>query len=554
MLIPVMHDFEFGPFRLEVAERRLLREGRPVALPGKLFDLLVMLVRNAGRLLEKDAIMQAVWPNAHVEETNLPHGISMLRKVLGETNSVRYVETVPRHGYRFIASVHEIDRTHGVDASRAAPRIRPSIPPTRYARAGDLTIAYQVLGDGPIDIVYVPGWITHLEYRWELPRAAHLLRRLASFSRLILFDKRGTGLSDRTQGYPTLDDRMDDVRIVMDAVKSERAVVFGVSEGGSMSMVFAASHPQRTLALVLYGTFAKRVWSPDYPWAPTADARQRWYELLENGWGGKTDFETLAPSLAQDEALTEWWSTYLRLGASPGAAMALARFNTQIDTRDVLAAIRVPTLVLHHIGDREVSVQEARYLAARIPGATLVELPGQDHLVYAGDIDRLADEIRRFVSAVQARPPIERVLSTIAVFAAADPGGPDLSAVVRQHCAAHRGTMLRSSSTQWVVSFDAPGRAIRSACAVVSEDQPHGHRLRAGVHTGECDLENGTLEGPPVAIASALAVAAAPGRVLVTRTITDLVVGSRFRFNGCGQSALGEAREWAIYEATLERE
>ncbi|MGH2399470.1 MAG: alpha/beta fold hydrolase, partial [bacterium] len=323
MAVPTPHDYEFGPFRLEVAERRLLRQGRPVSVQGKLFDMLLVLVRNSGRLLEKEAIMQAVWPDAHVEETNLPHNVSMLRKILGETRRVRYVETVPKHGYRFVAAVREVRKPGDGSANGGlAPHVTPAIPATRYAKAGDVTVAYQVCGDGLIDLVYVPGWITHLEYGWEQPRVVHMLRRLASFSRLILFDKRGTGLSDRTHGYPTLDDRMDDVRAVMDAVKSERAAVFGMSEGGSMSMLFATTHPDRTLALVLYGTFAKRTWSPDYPWAPSPEERQRWYELLELGWGGKTDLDTLAPSLAQDAAFSEWWSTYLRLGASPGAALA----------------------------------------------------------------------------------------------------------------------------------------------------------------------------------------------------------------------------------------
>ena len=554
MAVPISHDYEFGPFRLEVAERRLWRHGRHVPLQDKLFETLLILVRNPGRLLEKEAIMRTVWPHAHVEETNLPHSISMLRKILGETRDARYVETVPKHGYRFVAEVREVGKAPAAsDDARLLPQAKPSVPATRYARAGDVTVAYQVCGDGPIDLVYVPGWITHLEYGWEQPRVAHMLRRLASFARLIVFDKRGTGLSDRTQGYPTLDDRMDDVRAVMDAVKSERAAVFGMSEGGSMSMLFAATHPERTLSLVLFGTFAKRAWSPDYPWAPSPDERQRWYELLEEGWGGKTDLDDLAPSLAQDEAFSEWWSTYLRLGASPGAALALARFNTQIDTRDILPAIQVPTLILHRTGDREVKVEEARYLAARIPGAALVELSGDDHLIYAGAIDPLIDEVQRFVSTPHARRPVERVLSTIAVLDANDVDAPGASPLVGQQCAAHRGTMLRSSSRHWVVSFDSPGRAIRAACDIVAATRQNGPALRAGIHTGECEMTNGTLEGAPVAIASELAAAAPAGTVLVTRTVTDLVVGSHIRFKARGRAQLRETGGWSVYEAVIDR-
>jgi len=545
------HDYEFGPFRLEVAERRLLRHGRPVSLQDKLFDVLLVLVRNAGRLLEKDAIMQAVWPDAHVEETNLPHHVSMLRRLLGETRRVRYVETVPKHGYRFVAAVREVKPLLGRNGAAPAARAGgAAIPATRYAKAGDVTVAYQVCGDGPIDVVYVPGWVTHLEYGWEQPRLAHMLRRLASFSRLILFDKRGTGLSDRTHGYPTLEDRMDDVRAVMDAVKSERAAVFGASEGGSLSMLFATTHPDRTLALVLYGTFAKRVWSPDYPWAPGPEEREQWYGLIERGWGGKADLDMLAPSLAHDEAFAEWWSTYLRLGASPGAAMALARFNTQIDTRDLLPVIQVPTLILHRTGDRDVKIEEARYLAARIPGAALVELPGDDHLIYAGEIDPLIDKVQRFVSRASARHPVERirVLSTIVVLHACQGDADELAALVKRHCAARRGRMLGWSSRHWIASFDGPGRAIHAASDIVAASRRMGAPVQAGIHTGECEIANGALEGPPVMIASELATAAPAGTVLVTRTVTDLVVGSPFRFKRRGKGPFGQAGGWSMYQ------
>ncbi|HEX2024899.1 MAG TPA: alpha/beta hydrolase, partial [Actinomycetota bacterium] len=260
-------------------------------------------------------------------------------------------------------------------------------PQTRYAKSGDVHIAYQVVGDGPLDLVYVPGWVTHLEYAWEEPRYARFLERLASFSRLILFDKRGTGMSDRDTGYPTLEERMDDVRAVMNAVGSDRAAVFGTSEGGNMSLLFAASYPERTTALVTYGIFAKRTPSEDYPWAPTQQQRQRWYESLERKWGGPAELETLAPSVADDPRFARWWATYLRMGASPQAALQLGTTNTQIDVRDVLPTITVPTLVLHRTEDRDVNVEEARYIAARIPEARLVELPGEDHLVFVGDVD-----------------------------------------------------------------------------------------------------------------------------------------------------------------------
>jgi DNA-binding winged helix-turn-helix (wHTH) protein/alpha-beta hydrolase superfamily lysophospholipase len=553
MVIPATQIYEFGPFRLDAAERRLMCQGQPTPLQDKLFDTLLALVSNAGRLLTKADLMRAVWPDANVEETNLSHNISMIRKLLGETRSGhQYVETIPKHGYRFVADVRTIEERRTASATDA-PAIRRALPSTRYAKAGDVAVAYQVLGDGPLDLVYVPGWITHLEYGWEQPRVAHMLRRMASFSRLILFDKRGTGLSDRTQGYPTLDDRMDDVRAVMDAVKSERAAIFGMSEGGNMSMLFAATHPERTRALALYGTFAKRMWSPDYPWAPTPEERQRWYDLIETGWGGKADLDVLAPSLAVDEAFCEWWGTYLRLGASPGAVMALARFNTEIDTRDVLPAIQVPTLILHRAGDLDVKVDEGRYMAERIAGATFVELPGDDHLIYAGDVDRVIDEIERFLAALPLRPEVDRLLSTIVVIEGENDfngSAAKAASLVARQCAAHCGGPPRIEAGRCIASFDRPGRAIRAARAIVDAARATGMALRAGIHTGECEVKNGVAEGPPVVVARGLAARAPGGAVLVTQTVTELVAGSPLRFEPRGKTMLQEAGgRRSIYEA-----
>src|SRR2546421_830144 len=264
----------------------------------------------------------------------------------------------------------------------AAPIERPE---TRYAKSGDINIAYQVIGEGPIDIVYVPGWVSHLEYAWESPLVANFYLRLASFSRLILFDKRGTGLSDQSTDMPTLEQRMDDVRAVMEAADSSRAVIFGMSEGGSMSVLFAATYPERTIGLVGFGLFAKRIWDAEYPWAPTPEQRQKFFDAIEHEWGGPIGIDDIAPSLAGDQSFRNWWATYQRRSASPRAALDLARMNTSIDIRNVLPAIRVPTLVLHRTGDLDASIEEGRYIAARIHGAKFVELAGQDHLIYAGD-------------------------------------------------------------------------------------------------------------------------------------------------------------------------
>src|SRR2546425_3424043 len=258
-------------------------------------------------------------------------------------------------------------------------------PETRYAKSGDINIAYQVLGSGPIDLIYVPGWVTHLEYGWEEPSLARFYTKLASFSRLILFDKRGTGLSDQSTHLPTLEQRMDDVRAVMQAVESERAVVFGMSEGGNMAMLFAATYPERTIALITFGAFAKRIYDADYPWAPTPEERQKLYDAIEEEWGGPIGIVDLAPSRADDERFRHWWASYQRRSASPRAALNLARLNTSIDVRHVLPAIRVPTLVLHRTGDRDSNIEEGRYIASHIPGAKFIELPGEDHILFVSD-------------------------------------------------------------------------------------------------------------------------------------------------------------------------
>src|SRR5438270_972132 len=299
--------------------------------------------------------------------------------------------------------------------SAGLERLTGERPTTRYARSGPVSIAFQVVGDGPRDLVYVGGWVSHLEAAWDQPLVARFLSRLASFSRLILFDKRGTGLSDRVadRELPTLEQRMDDVRAVMDAAGSDRAALFGQSEGASMAILFAATYPERTTALITFGAFACRIWSPEYPWAPTPQQRQAFYDVLERDWGREADVANLAPSVAHDEGFKRWFATYCRLSASPGSALALARMNTEIDVRNILSTVQVPTLLLHRTGDRDSNVEEGRYMATRIPGARLVELAGSDHLPYAGDQDALVDEIEEFRTGLRPAPRADRVLATV---------------------------------------------------------------------------------------------------------------------------------------------
>ena len=437
-------------------------------------------------------------------------------------------------------------------------------PPVRYARSGDLHIAYQVVGEGRLDLVYVPGWISHLEYSWQDPSYARFLQRLASFSRLIMFDKRGTGMSDRDAGLPTLEERMDDVRAVMEAVGCERAAILGASEGGNMSVLFAATHPERTVALVTIGIFAKRIWSEDYPWAPTPEQRQAWYDYLEREWGGPAELETLAPSKAGDQRFGEWWATYLRLGASPRAAQTLARTNTEIDVRQVLPTVRVPTLVLHRTGDRDVSVEEARYIAGRIPGARLVELPGEDHLVFAGDQDGLLDEVEEFLTGVRPVHETDRILATVLF---TDIAGSteravslgdrrwkelleDFYAAVRRELDRLRGREVDTAGDGFLATFDGPARGIRCAQAIRATAAGLDLGVRSGLHTGEVEMSGASVRGIAVHIGARVASLAEVGEVLVTRTVRDLVAGSGIVFEDRGAHPLkGVPDEWQIYAA-----
>ena len=420
------------------------------------------------------------------------------------------------------------------------------------------------MGEGPLDLVYVSGWVSHIEVMWEEPSLARFLRRLASFSRLILFDKRGTGLSDRVPSneLPTLEQRMDDLRAVLDAVRSERTALFGHSEGGTMSILFAASHPERTTALVTFGIFAKRVWSPDYPWAPTPEERQRWFENLERDWGGAVDIATLAPSMAGDRRFEEWFASYLRMGASPGAAVALGRMNTPIDVRSVLPAIRVPTLVLHRTGDLDVKIDEARYIAERIPGAKLVELPGADHLPWVGDQDGVLVEIEAFLTGERPAPEPDRVLATVLftdivgstqrASKMGDARWRELrerhDAAIRHELGRHRGRELNTTGDGFVATFDGPARAIRGALAIRDAVRSLGLEIRAGLHTGEVHITGESIGGIALHIGARVAAAAGPGEILASSTVKDLVAGSGIEFEERGVRSLkGVPGEWGLF-------
>jgi len=439
-------------------------------------------------------------------------------------------------------------------------------PVTKFARSGKLNIAYQVVGNGPIDLVYVPGWVSHVELAWAEPEQASFLRRLASFSRLVRFDKRGTGLSDRVSEdrLPTLEERMDDLRAVMDAVGSERAALFGISEGGNMCALFAAAHPERTSALLMAGTFAKRIWSADYPWAPTAEKRAQEYEEIEREWGNLMDLSHYIPSKMHDEAFTRRLATYFRHAASPGAAVALLKMNTQIDIRRVLPTIRVPTLIMHRVGDLDVNIEEGRWMAGQIPGARFVELPGNDHLVWVGDQDTVLDEVQEFLTGIRPARDVDRVLATVLFTDIV--GSTELAAgigdrawrdlldrhhrVVRSELSRFRGREINTAGDSFFATFDGPARAVRCALAVRDAVKPLGIRIRAGVHTGEIELDAEAINGIAVHIGARVAAIADTDEVLVSSTVKDLVSGSGIRFSDRGTHVLkGLPGSWQLHAA-----
>lgn len=439
-------------------------------------------------------------------------------------------------------------------------------PQTRYTKAGNLNIAYQVVGDGPIDLVYVPGWVSNVELGWEEPLYARFLNRLASFSRLVLFDKRGTGLSDRVprDELPTLEDRIDDLAAVLDEIHSERAAFFGHSEGGNFALVYAATYPDRTIAVVTAGVFAKRVWSEDYPWAPRPEDRVKEIAFTEANWGNPETFRHYIPSVADDEAVMGRLSTYWRRSASPGDAAQLLRINTNIDTRDILPLIRVPTLMIHRTGDEDANVEEGRWIASQIPGARFVEIPGNDHIPWVGDSDAILDLIQEFLTGVRGPESADRVLATVlftdivgSTSRATEVGDTEWHHILERHdrlsrayVDQYRGRLIKTTGDGILAVFDGPARAVRCAQQLRDALARDGLTIRCGVHTGEIELRGDDVAGVAVHIAARIEALAGPGEVLVSRTVTDLVSGSGLQFEAWGERSLdGVPGTWSIAAA-----
>ena len=437
-------------------------------------------------------------------------------------------------------------------------------PETRYARSGDLHIAYQVVGEGPIDLVYVPSWISQVEHYWEEPVVAGYFERLASFSRLILFDRRGSGLSDPVPSAPTLEEQIDDVVAVMDAASSEQAAIFALLDGGAMAALFAATHPERTNALVLYEAMPRMSWAEDYPWAPRREEREARLRAGMN-WGDGSAVAALSPGAAENPRVRAWFARLERLSASPGTAIKLMRMNGEIDVRAVLPSIQTPTLVLHRPADALMDVRHSRYLAEHIPGAHYVELPGTETLVFGSDADGELDEIEEFLTGVRPVRDPDRILATVmfsdivdSTSRAAELGDRRwrdlldlIDRSIAQELARFRGRTVKSMGDGFLATFDGPARAIRCATAIRdAASAQFGLRMRSGLHTGEIEVIGNDVGGIAVHIGARVGANAAPGEVLVSGTVKDLVVGSGIRFEDRGERELrgvpGQWRLWAV--------
>ena len=558
--------FRFAEFELDRNVYELRRKGRPLKLERIPLDLLFLLVDRRDQLVTREEILERIWGKGVFLDTDnaINSAVRKIRRALhDDPDAPRFVVTVPTKGYRFVAAVREPSRqpSHGDEANvdDAALSTASSV---KYAKSGNVHIAYRIFGDGERDIVMIPGTLSHLEFVWATPFNQRLLKRLTAFARVIVFDKRGRGLSDRVVAEQTLEERIDDVRAVMDAAGSKRATIYGWSEGGPMSLMFAATYPERATALVLYGTFAS---VKDKPWSASRD---EWEEMLrewEARWGEGILLRVNAPSIANDPASVEWCGRLERASASPGSIVALMRANYEMDVRHILPTIAIPTRVMHRTGDALVPVAAGRYLAEHIPGARYAEMPGTDHTVTDSDTqDVIADVIEEFVTGALHRPEPDRVLTTV-MFAYIEESGPREAQigeqrwrellkssyeVLRTELAAFRGRELRTTGDGLMATFDGPARAIRFACSAREKVRGLGLRIRTGLHTGECELIGNDVRGIAVDIAARVTSLANPDEVLLSSTVKDLVAGSSLQFVDRGMHAFDAVPgEWHLYKA-----
>ncbi len=518
-----------------------------------MFDLLSYLIENRERVVSRDELLTNLWRGRIVSDAALGVCLKGARKAVGDSGARQQViKTLHGRGYQFIVDVIE-SKTGGQESAGkvVTPDSPFEAPETRFADNDGVSIAYQVFGDGPQDLIFIPGWLSNLDIFWEEPIVARFLLSLAEFSRVIVIDRRGTGLSDRV-APPTLEVQMGDVTAVMDAADSRRAAFLGNSEGGSMCALFAATHPNRTNSLITIGGYAKWIRSDDHPYGAGRDETEQWFQQVENEWGGPIAIEFTTPSLANDEKHRHWVAKFTRSSASKADAIALLRMGADIDIRAVLPSINVPTLVLQAKDDLTNPLESGRDFASRIPQAKLVEMECEDHTPWGSCSDAIIREIKSFLGKSQKPLVSDRVLTTVlfmeivdsAKFAAGlcDEKWNDLleryRRAVRRELEIFRGCELKATGDEFHANFDGPGRAVQCAYATRESARQLGLHLRIGVHTGECEVQGGSLGGAATSIAYDVSALASSGDILVSRTVKDLVSGSGIEFENYGAHSL----------------
>lgn len=553
--------YAFGEYTLDTTTLELSARDREITLEPQVFSVLAYLIEHRERVVSKEELLDGVWGDRFVSESALTTRIKQARQAVGDTGrSQRTIRTLHGRGYRFVADVREPSpAAAGIDA-RPFHESVARVPTTHYAKSDGGAIAYQTFGQGP-DLVFIAGFMTNVEVQWEHPVISSFLRRLASFTRVTILDKRGVGLSERIHDCcpPSLETRADDLCAVMDSAGVERATLLGSSEGGSLCVTFAATHPERVDRLVLHATW------PRHPWSAEREERDR--ATIEAAWGTGACYAVLGPGLDATPPGRDFLARYERQSGTPAVAEALRQFIAQTDVTDVLPAVSATTLVLHRRDDTVIPFELSEELAARLPRARLVALDGIDHYVFSGDVDRLLHEIETFVTGSPPAPVMdESVLATVLFVDIVDSTrtvravGDDRWSGVLDEFQMHadetvrrfRGVLVNTTGDGLLATFDGPARAVRAAGALRDAVFPMGIRVRAGLHTAEIRRRGDDVAGIGVHIASRVAGVAGPGEVVVSRTVTDLVAGSGLAFTDRGAHELaGLDRAWQLFSALV---
>jgi pimeloyl-ACP methyl ester carboxylesterase len=542
--------YTFGDCEIDTARFELSRGGQTSAVEPQVLELLIFLIDRRDRVVARDEMFETIWKGRVVSDATLSSRIKAARQAIGDDGTQQlYIKTIHGRGFRFVGKVEARDaaepskQASGHTASAVERR-----PVTRYAKSGDVHIAYHLFGEGPVNLVLTPGFVSNIDNYWDDPNLARWLTQLGRLARVAMFDKRGTGMSDRVSTLPGMDERMDDVRAVMEAVGFDTAYIMGISEGGSLATVFAAHYPQLCLGLILYGSFAQfRYWFSD------GASLQRLFDYVESDWGSGKSLSQFAPSMADDAAFIEWWGKFERFGATPGGAIALMKMNSLIDISDILPTIHVPTLVIHRSNDILIDVEAGRHLAKHITGAKYLEIPGRDHLPWVGlNRDEIIEAIRSFVEGSEKPEAPSRVLATILLLWLDETAARDIATIeestLRNAFKHFRATRIEQRAQALVATFDGPARAL--GCAVSLSRLLRRERLqyRMGIHTGEISLATDTLKGTAVDIAADVANHAGDNTIMVSRTVHDLVAGSGVELLDCEEHELRSiSQAWRLF-------